>query len=100
MFVPVTEIAPLDVTDARSTWAAFVTVRLFSFFVPPTAPESVTEPPSASSVSDCEPAVAASIVELKLMSPSDVSLSASLSTLTSVVRSTAPVKVMSPSSLL
>ena len=80
LVVPLTEIAPADVTEARSTCAAFVTVRLSSFVVPPTAPVSVTSPPSASSVSDCEPAVSASIVELKLMSPSDVSLSASLST--------------------
>ena len=90
---------PASVT-APSVTSPPVIDRLFSFLVPPAAPVIVTSPVLASSVSDCEPAVFASIVELKLMSPSDVSLSASLSTVTLVSRSTAPVKLMSPSSLL
>ena len=78
--------------------------RLLSFLVPPTAPESVTLPVPAVSVSDSgvlpDPVVVASIVELKLMSPSVPSSFWSLLTVTLVSRSTAPVKLMSPSSLL
>ena len=85
---------PLSVTAARVTFA-LVIVRFVSAVVPPTAPCRSTAPVSASSVSECAP----SIVEVKVMAPSVVSVFLSLSTLTLTVRSTGPVKVMAPSSL-
>ena len=95
MFVPFTEIAPLACTEAKSTCPAFVTVRLASFVVLPTAPESVTVPVSASRVSVCAPCT----VEVNVMSPSVPVPSLSLSTLTLAARSTGPVNVTLPPSV-
>ena len=92
MFVPVTEIAPVAATEARSICPP-LTVKLESLVVPPTAPEKVTEPVSASSVS----AYAPSMVEPKMILPSVVLLLLSLSTVALAPRVTASSNVMFPS---
>ena len=95
MFVPVTEIAPVAATAARSICPP-LTVRLASAVAPPAAPCRFTAAVSASRVSAKPP----SIVEVKVIEPSVPSSSASLSTDTAAVaRVTAPVKLMLPSSL-
>ena len=102
VIVPAVDVSvsvPPSVTAARVMSSAVI-VRLFSFRVPPTAPWRSTSPVLASSVSDWVPAVAASIVEVKVMSPSVVSSFLSLSTVTLACRSTGPVKVILPLSLL
>ena len=123
MLLPVTEIPSTVVTASRSTCpeavtvspppsvtafsetAAPVIVRSSSFFVPPAAPESVTSPVAASSVSDSPPTVLPFTVELNVMSPSvelpSVSIVMSAPTITAraKVRSV-PSTVISPFSVV
>ena len=94
MFVPSMSIAPVVATAFRSICPPS-TVRLVNRVTPPTAPVNVTEPVSASTVSAWPPFT----VELKLILPSVVSPSSSLSTVTAPASVTAPVKVMAPSLL-
>ena len=91
---PVTLIAPVVFTSFSDT-APPVTVKVVSLVVPPMASDTVTAPPCASSVSVCAPFT----VEEKVIEPSVVSSSLSLSTVTAPVRVTGSLKVMAPSAV-